>query len=612
MTLWNTTIGQGGTRITQERITDIRVKENFGHIDFSVRIASPTTAERAQAKGRMDTAIIQIKRGTDVLVEGFIEDVKIGADYVQYTGRSFLVLMGYSTASTTSDSGVTEAEFSNAYGYTIIANLITNYCTDKDSEVTSSVSLTDIYGANVKYEGDVKLHGKKVYQIVREMCQSYGHDLWSSTTWVGDDVTVKTINVGEKTRGSSISPHTTLKGGVHLKGIPIVTYRASDTINCLRVIGGGTGKDKVSVFVEDAASVVAIGYVEGETYHSNMIRSVATAQSVGEAIIDAKKDPIEEIDVETALYINDLEYGDWVRVVDTYTNLDTTKRIKSITRVYNINSVDSMILELGDKFDNYQNIINDLTKGDVDSEPDMVKAGGSLRMTANDPPSDWVRVDAGQWYGTDGIIHSGSDNGVCGFLAGSSIFPSGGGQYRKAAVQIKDTGQISYVLGDIETSDSAAAASVVSVESENTPLGEIVLNQLGSSDAVEVIHGELTSGKSYIYRDARPIVGSAISNYGGAGYFALTTDDTWAASTVYAAGNWVGATVADSRSYKCTTTGTSGGTEPTWVLTVGATTTDGSCIWTTYYEGIVVDDISGIANLDVHVRPVGDGVVYLG
>ena len=251
MALWNTTIGQGSSRRTQARITNIDITESFGHIQFSIKIVSPTTDEKNQDKGRIDEAIIQISRGTDTLVEGFIEDVKLGADYVQYSGRSFLVLLGYSTASRTSDDDDegTEAEYSNKSGNYIIIDMINRYCMTKDTEVRPSVSLKDIYDVDVEYEGDVKLHGKKVYQIVREMCQSYGHDLWSSTTWVTNDVTIKTMNVGKKTRGSSTSQHTTLKGGVHLKGIPIVNYRASETINCLRVIGAGTGKDKVSVFV---------------------------------------------------------------------------------------------------------------------------------------------------------------------------------------------------------------------------------------------------------------------------------------------------------------------------------------------------------------------------
>jgi hypothetical protein len=478
----------------------------------------------------MDSAIIQIKRGTDILIEGFIEDVKLGGDYVQYTGRSFLVLMGYSTASKTISSGGngrTEAEYSNEKGDYIIEELISRYCTTKDSEVTSSVSFTDIHGDDVVYKGDVKLHGKKVYQIVREMCQSYGHDLWSSTTWVDDDVTVKTINVGEKTRGHAGTvtdpgdPHTTLRGGVHLKGIPIVTYRSSETINCLRVIGGGTGKDKVSVFVEDAASIAAIGYVEGETYHSNMIKSIETAESVGEAIIDAKKDPVEEIDVETALYINDLEYGDWVRIVDTYTNLDTTKRIKSITRVYNINSVDSMILELGDKFDNYQNIINDLTKGDVDPEPDMVMAGGSLRVTANDPPDTYVRIDGGDWYGSDGVLYR-IGNMILTFWENDGNPPPYNakvvGNYFKALIQIKDNATVASDItyktsltsgAETGSSDDNARSDIISPDTGYMPVCELILKCCDISGTVcDITALNEDDTKSYIYRDARPIVGS--------------------------------------------------------------------------------------------------------
>ena len=89
---------------------------------------------------------------------------------------------------------MTEAEYSNSHGHTIINDLITKYCITKDPEIKTSISLTDIYGVAVKYEGDVKLHGKKVYQIVHEMCQSYGHDLWSSTTWLGDDIDIKKIS----------------------------------------------------------------------------------------------------------------------------------------------------------------------------------------------------------------------------------------------------------------------------------------------------------------------------------------------------------------------------------------------------------------------------------
>jgi hypothetical protein len=612
MALWNTTIGQGTSRRTQGRITNIRVKESFGHIEFLVRVARPTTAEKEQDKGRIDAAIIQIKRGTDVLIEGFIEDVQLGADYVQYTGRSFLILLGYSTASTTSSGGVTEAEYSGKSGNYIIEDLISKYCTIKDSEVSTSISLKDIYGVDVEYVGDVKLHGKKVYQIVREMCQSYGHDLWSSTIWSGNNVDTKNINVGTKTRGDSVTAHTTLKGGVHLKGIPIVTYRSSETINCLRVIGGGTGKDKVSVFVEDAVSVAAIGYIEGEPYHSNMVRSVETAQSIGEAIIDAKKDPIVGVDVETALYINDLRYGDWVRIVDSYSGLDVIKRIKSITRMYDINSTDAMILELGDKFDNYQNIINDLTKGDVEEEPDMSKAGGSFRITANDPPSDWVRVDGGSWYGTDGVLYTRDGDGAAAFFSQSPPVNPSTDNYMKAIVQIADvTLSISVKRGSEWGSYTDAQSETVSADTANTPLGEIILRGSGS-DNISDIYDTYTDVKSYIYRDARPIVGSSAQGFGGAGSWELTTEETWAASTLYTIGDFISPTVANDKSYECTTGGTSGTVEPTWTLTLGSTNSDGSCTWTCRNVRLVPINRPTLTDMDIWVRPQGDGIVYLG
>ena len=375
--LWKVYIGQGGSRFIQQRVTNIRITESFGNVNFSVTIKSPTEAERNQVKGRMDNSIIQIVRGTRILVEGFIEDVESGGGYVRFTGRSFLILTGYSTASTTAQSsGETEAVYKDKSGNYIIENLITKYCVTKDSEIQHSISLKDINGVDVEYKGEVKLHGKKVYQITREMCQSYGYDLWSTATWSGSDVTVKTIHVGMKQRGSDTAAHKTLYGGRHLKNIPILKYRSSKTINCLRVIGGGTGKDKVSVFVEDVLSTDAIGYIEGEPYHNNMIRSIEAAQSVGTAIINAKKEPIEQIKTDLIIYIADLQYGDWIRVVDSHTKLDVIRRIKKITRTYNRDSIDRMNIELGTAFDNYQEIIRDLTKGDVDGEPDMVVALG--------------------------------------------------------------------------------------------------------------------------------------------------------------------------------------------------------------------------------------------
>lgn len=614
---WIVNIGQEDDLIgvrTQDRITNIRVMEEFGNVEFSVTIKNPIISEKSQPKGRIDAAIIQIKRRSGMVVEGYIEDVEDGGDYVTYSGRCFLVLMGYSTSSSTDkNSGETDAEFSNSSGETIITSLISDYCTSKDSEITSSITFDDIY------EGDVKLHGKKVYQIVREMCQSYGYDLWMTTILDGNDnVTSKIINVGEKVRGDDQgNPHKTLYGGIHLKSVPIINYKSSQAINCLRVIGGGVGKDKVSVFVENTASILAIGHIEGEPYHSNMIRSVDTAQSVGTAIINAKKDPIEELHVELAIYIDDLEYGDWIQVIDTHSNLDTIKRIKKIIRTYAINSADTMSIELGEAFDNYQNIIRDLTKGDVDNEAEMTMAGGSLKMTANDPPGEWVRIDGGTWYGTDGQPHEITGGRVCAWLGGptgGNPFPDSSNGYRKAVVQIHDvTHSVTSALGTVVATAELAQDDILSADAENIPIGIVILRQSGDSNAISDVHDKATSGKSYIYLDARPIIGSSISGYGGEGSWEPTNTTKWAASTAYILGDMVGANIGGAnRSYECTDYGTSGSVEPDWTTTIDGTNIDNGAIWTCRSIRLVPINQSAITNMDIWVRPQGAGVVYLG
>ena len=621
MSLWKVYIGQGGSRFLQPRIVNIKITEMFGNVNFSVTIKSPTEAERNQVKGRMDTAIIQIVRGTTVLVEGFIEDVESGGGYVRFTGRSFLILTGYSTASSTATNGKTEAIYEDQYGYDIIEDLIIKYCGDKDHEIRYLISLKDITGNDVEYKGEVKLHGKKVYQIIREMCQSYGHDFWSTATWVGSSVTEKTIHVGMRQRGSDTVAHKTLYGGRHLRQIPVLKYRSSKTINCLRILGGGTGKDKVSVFVEDPISIGDIGYIEGEPYHNNMIRSVDTAQSVGEAIIDAKKDPIEELQVDLVTYINDIQYGDWVRIIDTHSHLDTIKRIKKITYGYSINEIDTMSIELGEKFDDYQNIIRDLTKGDVDPEPEMAVAGGSLRITANDPPNTYVRIDKGDWYGTDGILYN--------FIDSTRTFWGGEppwnatvvGNYFKALVQIKDDAvsatDITYKTSLTATSHTGytkdiAKAEIITADPEYMPVGEIILRCSSTGGSVSNVTA-LDEGGSFIYRDARPILGATAAGYGGEGRWELSIDDTWLASTAYNIGDFIGPTVVNGWSYECTNDGTSGGTEPNpWATVLGATVVDGGITWTCRYVHIIPDTIDGVTNLNIYVKPQGNGIVYLG
>lgn len=51
-------------------------------------------------------------------------------------------------------------------------------------------------------------------------------------------------------------------------------------------------------------------------------------------------------------------------------------------------------------------------------------------------------------------------------------------------------------------------------------------------------------------------------------------------------------TVQNGYWYKCTTAGTTGGTEPTWSTSIGATVADGTVVWTTIYANIVTNTYS--------------------
>jgi len=56
----------------------------------------------------------------------------------------------------------------------------------------------------------------------------------------------------------------------------------------------------------------------------------------------------------------------------------------------------------------------------------------------------------------------------------------------------------------------------------------------------------------------------------------------WASSTAYSVGNIVRASTlqASGLVFRCTTAGTSGGSEPAWGTDIGSTITDGTVVWT--------------------------------
>ena len=510
---WTVRIGQaddGAGIRTQVRVTDIRVTEEFAHKDFSVTVRSPTDAERTQNKGRIDSALIEIKRNTEDILVGYIESTENGTNYVTYSGRTFLVLMGYSTSGETdSGTGVTKAEYDGDTGAFIIDDLMDEFCFPKDGElVYSDLTFTEVFG------GEIKLHGKKVYQIVQEMCNMHGKDLWSTATWTGNNVTAKNIHVGTKSRGNAGAPHKTLRGGVEIAEIPMIKYRTdADMVNAIRIMGKGSGKERITAYYKDDASIALYGTIEAEPLYNNMIADVDTALLVGQAIVDAKKEPIAQLYVDPAFYINDLQYGDWVQTIDSYSGIDVTKRVKKITYIYSSQNGESMEIELGEQFNNYENIVRDLTKGDVDPEPEMTLQGGSLRISANDPPDDFIRHDPGEWYDTTGTFQE-RGKGVCPFWTYADNPATG--KYMKALIQISDTGSVTYKVGTEYAAKVDAEIESVSSDTTNTPIGWVILKGKavgGGGYTVENVYSE-DQGNSYIYRDVRPIIGASSTSLG--------------------------------------------------------------------------------------------------
>ena len=85
----------------------------------------------------------------------------------------------------------------------------------------------------------------------------------------------------------------------------------------------------------------------------------------------------------------------------------------------------------------------------------------------------------------------------------------------------------------------------------------------------------------------------------------------WAATTGYTArsdkdsatGSVVRPTVFNDRHFKCTTAGTSGGSEPSWNTTLGGTTNDGSVVWTAIEARTVEATVSTVASRSQFTTP---------
>lgn len=60
--------------------------------------------------------------------------------------------------------------------------------------------------------------------------------------------------------------------------------------------------------------------------------------------------------------------------------------------------------------------------------------------------------------------------------------------------------------------------------------------------------------------------------------------DSWVAATAYSLGDSIIPATPNGYRYECTTAGTSGGSAPTWGVTLNGTTTDNTAVWTLVAE----------------------------
>jgi len=107
-----------------------------------------------------------------------------------------------------------------------------------------------------------------------------------------------------------------------------------------------------------------------------------------------------------------------------------------------------------------------------------------------------------------------------------------------------------------------------------------------------------------------PEITNFIYNHNGIG-IEVKNGDTWQATTAYSAGDTVIAATANPNGtrFRCTTAGTSAGSEPSWNHTVGADTTDGTVTWET--DQFISWGLSGFTQI-VSATATGNGIDVFG
>jgi hypothetical protein len=80
----------------------------------------------------------------------------------------------------------------------------------------------------------------------------------------------------------------------------------------------------------------------------------------------------------------------------------------------------------------------------------------------------------------------------------------------------------------------------------------------------------------------------------------------WLATTAYALGDWVVPTARNGFIYKCTTAGTSDGSEPSpWSTTVGGTESDATVVWTVFTLAAIANEVMSLVGEETRILGFG-------
>lgn len=192
-----------------------------------------------------------------------------------------------------------------------------------------------------------------------------------------------------------------------------------------------------------------------------------------------------------------------------------------------------------------------------------------------------------------------------------------------ASITTIQTVTIPGIQSDVTTAQSdilSNAGDISTAQSDITTLDGRTTTAESDIDAAESNISTLQARYGVALTVNNYVTGFVQNNDGTSGNFAVLADKfaivepagTWAASTAYSLTDKVRPLTSppSGKLFRCTTAGTSGGSEPTWNTTLGGTTNDGSVVWTCESDQrLLWDGTNDELSLDGYISFTTDGAI---